>query len=62
MRAAWKMNPREGMAKFHQIAGWLEHDYPEAAAALLEGLEERSPSIGSIFHAPCIVVWPPATS
>ncbi len=40
MRAAWKMNPREGMAKFHQIAGWLEHDYPEAAAALLEGLEE----------------------
>src|SRR5256885_1159612 len=40
MRAAWKMNPREGMAKFHQIAGWLQHDYPEAAAALLEGLEE----------------------
>jgi len=40
MRAAWKMNPRDGMAKFHQIAGWLEHDYPEAAAALLEGLEE----------------------
>ena len=28
------------MAKFHQIAAWLEHDYPEAAAALLEGLEE----------------------
>jgi transposase-like protein len=40
MRAAWKMNPRVGMAKFHQIAGWLERDYPEAAAALLEGLEE----------------------
>ena len=40
MRAAWKMNQKEGMAKFHQIAGWLEHDYPEAAAALLEGLEE----------------------
>ena len=40
MRAAWKMNPRDGMTKFHQIAGWLEHDYPEAAAALLEGLEE----------------------
>ncbi len=28
------------LAKFHQIAGWLEHDYPDAAAALLEGLEE----------------------
>lgn len=40
MRAAWKMNPKDGMAKFRQIAGWLEHDYPEAAAALLEGLEE----------------------
>jgi putative transposase len=40
MRAAWKMNPRDGLAKFHQIAGWLEHDYPEAAAALREGLEE----------------------
>jgi putative transposase len=40
MRAAWKMNPKEGMAKFHQIAAWLEHNYPEAAAALREGLEE----------------------
>jgi hypothetical protein len=28
------------MAKFRQIAGWLEHDYPDAAAALREGLEE----------------------
>ncbi len=40
MRAAWKMHPKDGMAKFRQIAGWLEHNYPEAAAALLEGLEE----------------------
>src|SRR5205823_14493757 len=41
MRAAWKMNQKDGMAKFHQIAGWLEHDYPDAASALREGLEER---------------------
>jgi len=34
------MNQKEGMAKFCQIAGWLQHDYPDAAAALLEGLEE----------------------
>ena len=34
------MNQKDGMAKFRQIAGWLEHDYPDAAAALLEGLEE----------------------
>ena len=40
MRAAWKLNQQDGMAKFRQIAGWLEHDYPDAAAALLEGLEE----------------------
>ena len=40
MRAAWKMKPDEGMAKFRQIAGWLQHEYPAVAAALLEGLEE----------------------
>ncbi len=40
MRVAWKLGEKEGMAKFRQIAGWLEHDYPDAAAALLEGLEE----------------------
>jgi putative transposase len=40
MRAAWKMKSDDGMAKVCQIAGWLEHDYPEAAAALREGLEE----------------------
>jgi putative transposase len=40
MRAAWRMNQKDGMAKFRQIAGWLQNDYPEAAAALLEGLEE----------------------
>lgn len=40
MRAAWKMNQKDGMAKFRQIAGWLEQDDPDAAAALLEGLEE----------------------
>lgn len=40
MRAAWKMNQKDGLAKFHQIAGWLERDYPDAAAALREGLED----------------------
>jgi putative transposase len=40
MRAAWKMNQKDGMAKFRQIAGWLERDYRDAGAALLEGLEE----------------------
>ena len=40
MRAAWKLGEKEGMAKFRQMAGWLEHDYPDAARSLLEGLEE----------------------
>ena len=40
MRAAWKLGEQEGMAKFRQIAGWLEHDYPDAARSLLEGWEE----------------------
>jgi putative transposase len=40
MRAAWKLGEKEGMAKFRQIAAWLEHDYPDAAKSLLEGLEE----------------------
>ena len=40
MRAAWKLGEKEGMVKFRQIATWLEHDYPDAARSLLEGLEE----------------------
>jgi len=40
MRAAWRLNAKEGMGKFRQIAGWLERDYPDAARSLLEGLEE----------------------
>jgi hypothetical protein len=40
MKAAWKMSPKEGMAKFRKMAEWLERDYPDAAASLLEGLEE----------------------
>ena len=40
MRAAWKLGEKEGMAKFRQIASWLERAYPDAARSLLEGLEE----------------------
>ena len=40
MRAAGRLNEKEGMGKFRQIAGWLERDYPDAARSLLEGLEE----------------------
>lgn len=40
MRAAYKLEAKEGMAKLKVQAHWLEKEYPSAAASLLEGLEE----------------------
>jgi putative transposase len=40
IRAAWNMNAKEGMARLRKLAEWLQRDYPDAAASLLEGLEE----------------------
>jgi putative transposase len=40
IRAAWKMNAKEGMARLRKLAEWLQRDYPDAAVSLLEGLEE----------------------
>lgn len=40
MRAAYKLAPKEGMEKLRQQAKWLEREHPDAAASLLEGLEE----------------------
>jgi transposase-like protein len=40
MHAAYKLPEKEGMAKLKQQAKWLQQDYPDAAASLLEGLEE----------------------
>jgi transposase-like protein len=40
MRAAWRLEAQEGIAKLKQQARWLENEYPSAAASLLEGLEE----------------------
>src|SRR5579864_4863195 len=37
MRAAWKMNAKDGMARLRKLAEWLEREYPSAAASLLEG-------------------------
>lgn len=39
LRAAWKLDAAEGMARIEQYAGWLEHQWPSAAASLREGLE-----------------------
>lgn len=40
MRAAFKLDAREGMKKLEQHAAWLERSHPSAAASLREGLEE----------------------
>lgn len=40
MRAAYKLPENEGKAKLRQQASWLQTEHPDAAASLLEGLEE----------------------
>lgn len=40
IRAAWKLDADEGMAKLKQYAEWLEQDWPHAAGSLREGLTE----------------------
>jgi transposase-like protein len=40
LRAAWKLPPKEGMARIKKLAPWLDQKYPSAASSLVEGLEE----------------------
>ena len=40
MRAAWKLEAKEGMARLRKLAEWLRQEYPDAAGSLLEGMEE----------------------
>lgn len=40
LRAAWKLPPKEGMARIKKLAAWLDQKYPSAAGSLVEGLEE----------------------
>ena len=40
LRAAWKLETKEGMQKIEQYAGWLEREWPSAAGSLREGLAE----------------------
>lgn len=40
MHAAYKLPVQEGMQRLKKQAEWLRADYPDAAASLLEGLEE----------------------
>ena len=40
LRAAWKLDAKQGMQKIEQYAGWLQRDWPSAAGSLREGLDE----------------------
>jgi transposase-like protein len=40
LRAAWKLDPKEGLARLRTQIEWLEQSHPNAAASLREGLEE----------------------
>ena len=40
MKAAWKLDTKEGMARLKKQAQWLETKYPSAAESSLEGMEE----------------------
>jgi transposase-like protein len=40
MRAAYKLEAKDGEQKLEQLARWLERDHPSAAASLREGLAE----------------------
>ena len=40
MMAAYKLEPKDGMAKMQKQAQWLEREHPDAAASLREGLQE----------------------
>jgi transposase-like protein len=40
IRAAWKLDHKEGKKKLEKLASWLEQEHPSAAASLREGLSE----------------------
>jgi transposase-like protein len=40
LRAAWKLDWKEGKQKIQQYASWLQQEWPSAAASLREGLDE----------------------
>ena len=40
MKAAFKLDANEGVAKLKKLSDWLRREYPSAADSLLEGLDE----------------------
>ena len=44
MRAAWKLNAKEGMMKREKLAKWLEREHSDAADSLREGQSHGHPT------------------
>ena len=40
IRAAWRLDAKNSMARLKKLAEWLERKYPSAASSLTEGMEE----------------------
>lgn len=40
IRAAWRLEPKDGQARLRKLADWFEESHPAAAASVREGLEE----------------------
>ena len=54
MHAAYKLEAKEGIAKLRQQAAWLKGEHADAAASLLEGLEE-SFTVNALGLPPALV-------
>ena len=58
LKAAFKLDAKEGTAKLEQYATWLEREWPSAAASLREGLGgDCSRSTGWACPASCDAAW-----
>lgn len=54
MHAAYKLDAKDGIAKLRQQAAWLKREHKDAAASLLEGLEE-SFTVNALGLPPALV-------
>ena len=59
MRAAYRLEPKQGMARLKKLAEWLEQEQPAAAASLREDGKNASPSTAWEFRGRSTAAWPP---
>jgi plasmid stabilization system protein ParE len=61
MRASYKLEAKDGMARLRKLADWLEQESPAAANSLREGLEECFTINAWGFPRRCTSAWPQPT-